>query len=438
MKDTLATTVIACSFVCGAMAADPWPGEAWTSAEILTSLDSDFDNNMSGAAWNPESNTFWVCCNGGPSAFWALVENGAGSFMIATNGAGTQAKFDLGSGDFEGLCQVDFGEAAVYIMVEAVDQIREYDVSTYGAAVLGNQWDIEAHVPAYTGLGSEGITFVPNDWLALQSFADSDGNPYVATNGMDGLMFVAHQNGGRVYVFDLSSAGGAFHFVGAYKTSRSESSGLEFDRSTGLLYIWHNTGPNYLEVTELTSYLDGGERRFTQLAEFVGPKGGNLEGIAIVPTGETNDWCLIVDDDNQDGAALMWFKDFQHTNDFDADGMPDSWELAYLASTTNSDGSIDTDSDSFTDLNEYLAGTNPTNADSALVLSGVSVGVAGDIAVAWQSAPDKSYSVLSSTNLHTGFDRVVTSGLPADPPTNWFTNRADSADAAFYRVRLDL
>ena len=124
-------------------------------------------------------------------------------------------------------------------------------------------------------------------------------------------MLVAHQNGGRVYAFDLDRSDSTFDFVGAYKTRKTESSGLEFDRSNGYLYIWHNIGPapNYLEVTTLASHVDG-ERTLTPIAEFEGPKSGNLEGIAILPASDDDNWCLIVDDDNQDGAALMWFQTF--------------------------------------------------------------------------------------------------------------------------------
>jgi hypothetical protein len=129
-------------------------------------------------------------------------------------------------------------------------------------------------------------------------------------------MLVAHQNGGRVYAFDLGPAAGNARFVGAYRTSRGESSGLEFDRSTGLLHVWHNTGPNFLEVTRLSSRVDGRERRLETVVEFAGPKGGNLEGIAIAPTAGKDPWCLIVDDDNQDGAALMWFRQFRPAKHF--------------------------------------------------------------------------------------------------------------------------
>lgn len=305
-------TVIIFFMLASATAAETWPGEPWDAAENLTALDEAFKNNMSGAAWNPETRMFWVCCNGGPSAFWALEEDGDGSFRIATGKKGEKARFLIkGGGDFEGICQADYGEEVVYVMVEGVDQIREYDVSTFGNDKLNRQWKIGEHVPTAGGAGSEGITFVPNTWLKREGFVDGSGKPYLSTNGMEGIMLVAHQNGGGIFAFDLDRKKGKFHFVGEYMTSKGESSGLEFDRSTGLLYIWHNTGPNYLEITDLSSTASGTKRRLNSLAEYTGPKGGNLEGFAATPAEDPNNWCLIVDDDCQNGAALMWYKDFK-------------------------------------------------------------------------------------------------------------------------------
>ncbi|MFA5205168.1 MAG: hypothetical protein WC708_12275 [Lentisphaeria bacterium] len=296
----------------GGRAAEPWPAEPCTAATTLTHLDPAFKKNMSGACYNPETETFWVCCNGGPSAFWALKRDKNGTWGIATKG-GKPARYDVGEGDLEDICQADYRKERVYLMLEGADKIREYDTSHYGRAKLRREWDISAHVPTQGGAGSEGITFVPDDWLKKGTFTDAGGNPYVSRGGLGGLMLVAHQNGGGIYAFDLGADRPAVHFVGAYRSSREESSGLGFDRSSGLLYIWHNTGPNYLEVTRLASTAEGNGRRLLTVREFTGPKGGNLEGIALVPATAGNGLCLIVDDDNQDGAALMLFRQFDFT-----------------------------------------------------------------------------------------------------------------------------
>ncbi len=196
-------------------------------------------------------------------------------------------------------------------MAEGTDLIQEYNVSTYGSPVKNREWNIASYVPAYDGSsGSEGITFVTDEWLSHYNFVDKDGLPYTSTKGMGGLFFVAHQNGGKIYVFDLSRTDGSINFVGSYGTRRSESSDLEFDRSNGYLYIWHNTGPNYLEVTTLASYISGSTRYLSPIAEFLGPRSGNLEGIGILPASDSNNWCLITDDSNTDGDAIMLYKNF--------------------------------------------------------------------------------------------------------------------------------
>lgn len=55
--------------------------------------------------------------------------------------------------------------------------------------------------------------------------------------------------------------------------------------------------------------------------------------------------------------------------DTDADGMPDAWEMDFGFDKTNSlDAVLDADEDGFINLHEFLAGTSPTNAASALRL----------------------------------------------------------------------
>ncbi len=304
-----------------AHAADPWPAEAHTAAIQLTALDSGLNtNNWSGAFWNPATRTLWLACNSG--YFWALVEGGPLGFQVATNAAGTPAKW-TDRGDFESICQADLGEDVVFVLDED-GYIREYDVSEYGTVVQNRHWDIRAQCPEADGRsGGEGLAFVPDEFLRHQHFCDSNGVAVVSSNGMGGLMFVGYQYDGFVYAFDLDRVNGQYTFVGRYKTGRTETAGLEFDRATGQLYIWHNTGLNYLEVVELNSYPDGPDRRFRQLAEYIGPRIGNLEGFALVPSAATNaaGGCILTDDDNLSGEAILWYREFQP-----APMSPASWD----------------------------------------------------------------------------------------------------------------
>lgn len=289
-------------------AKEPWPGEAWTESTILTALDDDFQNNLSGVHWNPYARTLWLTLNG-PAKVWALKEGSDGHFVIDYK-KGVRGEMNV-SGDIEGITQVDYTQQQVFVLDESDETINQYDVSDYKQAKLLNQWDLGKHLPSYFGSGPEGIAFVPDIFLSKQNFQDQSGQPYTSQYGMGGLMFVAHQNGGHIYAFDLDPKGHIYRFVGKYTSARDESSGLEFDRSSGLLFIWHNTDGNSLELTTLaSSEVEEGERKLNQIKEYSGPKGGNLEGFALTPAKENEYRAILVDDDNQDGAALMLFNAF--------------------------------------------------------------------------------------------------------------------------------
>jgi hypothetical protein len=64
--------------------------------------------------------------------------------------------------------------------------------------------------------------------------------------------------------------------------------------------------------------------------------------------------------------------------DFDGDGMGDSWETNYFGLSTNNsgDGVLDFDGDGMSNRDEFVAGTNPTNAASVLKLTFTSTNTA--------------------------------------------------------------
>ncbi len=416
------------------LAVEPWPAESNALATKLTPVDPGLNAaNWSGAFWNPETRTLWLACNSG--YFWALVENGAGSFRVATNAAGAEAKWSPG-GDLEGICQADYAQPVVYLMDEN-SSIREYDVSQYGVVRQAQAWNISAQCPEVGGAGPEGLTFVPDEWLRREGFRQADGRLRTGTNGMGGLMFVGHQSGGFIHVFDLNRVNPGYSYVGRFRTGRSETAGLEFDRATGELYIWHNTGSNYLEVTELSSYVEGAERRLRQLAEYTGPRTGNLEGFALVPTPETNKWCFVTDDDNANGEAVMWYRQFQPAGDTDADGLPDGWELRHFGTTTQTVGTADSDRDGVSNVHEYTADTNPTNGASFFPPLVIAPSLSVPILSIDPTSTDRRYHIDRKTNLLEGAWTLETNA----PGTGaaWTHGISINGDPrTFYRSRVTL
>ena len=305
-------------FAASAAAQDPWPAEAIGDSNNLTAIEgpgvNDFHSDLSAAVWNPITRTLWLGRNGPGgtnSKLWAVVEDGAGGYQIDSR-LGNRGEW-TSFGDLEGVTQADFSEDVVFLLVEGEERIKEYDVSVYGTAVLNNDWNTRPHLPRDGGSGAEGITFVPDSALSAAGFVDQLGNPYSSTGGMGGLMFVGHQNGGAIFVFDLNRATEGFVFVGEYLTGQNDTSGLEFDRSTGLLYVWHDAGIDVLSVSDLSSTpVSGLVRQLNILRAYDGPAAQNNEGIALYPAdecvaGERNFFMTIDDGDDE---ALRWYQQF--------------------------------------------------------------------------------------------------------------------------------
>lgn len=288
-------------------AQSPWPGEPWKSSVNLTSLAaSDWQTNLSGAYWNPLRRHLWVVNNSG--FFHRLVEGGALGFQVDAI-AGKPTRW-AGGGDAEGITQAGNADSSVLVLNED-GYVEEYATTSTALRKL-HSWDIRSVAAPVDGSGPEGIAFVPDAALTAQGFTDKAGKAYASRNGMGGLVFVAHQNGGEIHVFDCKREGNAVVHVASYTTGRGESSDLAFDASIGVLYVWHNIGSNTIEALRLSSRdIGAGRRGLIPIKEWYGPKTGNLEGMGIVPAASGETWYFATDDDNQDGYALMWFKSFK-------------------------------------------------------------------------------------------------------------------------------
>jgi len=251
-----------------------------------------------------------------------------GSVYILQYNISTNQYTLLGSstsiGGPEGVTQVDNAAAEFYTIDENKYEIRKYTYdSNFSNITKSKTWNLLLSPSPMTDTGNtgpEGIAFVPDSYLQKIGFISSvTGVATCSKKGMGGLMFIAHQDGGYIWVFDVNpNVKNDFAYVGKYKTNRSESCDLAFDRSTGLLYILHNVGDNYLEVTDLSTSMVSGEYQLKTEKEFYipNPSGSkNVEGFAISPKYPQNSshgaWlCRDVSDATETIDALSWFYPF--------------------------------------------------------------------------------------------------------------------------------
>ena len=117
----------------------------------------------------------------------------------------------------------------------------------------------------------------------------------------------------------------------------------------------------------------------------------------------------------------------------------DEWKIAFFGSLTNSQAgdNVDADGDGAPNWQEYLAGTNPTNALSCLKFSSASLyndGVRG-VAINWLTAPGKNYLLESSAALNgANWTAISTNSGDGNEYQVIITNF--SGNARFYQILL--
>ena len=124
--------------------------------------------------------------------------------------------------------------------------------------------------------------------------------------------------------------------------------------------------------------------------------------------------------------------------DTDRNNLPDWWEQTYFSHLLGTNANADADHDGASNLAEWIAGTNPTNAASSLRLLAPSATTTNTIVLRWPSVAGKTYRLERATNLSAGFNAIVRSNITATPPTNTETDAAAlSAKARYYRIRVE-
>ncbi|MBP8782121.1 MAG: SdiA-regulated domain-containing protein, partial [Paludibacteraceae bacterium] len=217
-----------------------WPAESWSSAMNLTSkLTQTNVTELSGLHWNPATQCLYVVQDNGRLRILQFNEGADDFFEIAN--------VEI-AGNPEGIMQVDYEASMFYTVDEKNYEIRQYVPNQdYTSITLMKKWRLltpNTPMPDTGNDGIEGIVFVPDKHLQSIGFVSSQtGLPYTSTKGMGGLIFIAHQTEGYVWVYDVNPAlSFDVAYVGKYKTNRKESCDIAFDRTTGLLYILHNVG----------------------------------------------------------------------------------------------------------------------------------------------------------------------------------------------------
>lgn len=129
---------------------------------------------------------------------------------------------------------------------------------------------------------------------------------------------------------------------------------------------------------------------------------------------------------------------FEHLPpDSDTDRMSDPWERAHgLDPISSSDAAADDDADGFSNLQEFLADTDPANRASALLVASHSLTGASP-QITFTTRPDKTYKVEGSDALEPGSWTVVVANVGGTgAPVTVTLPATPGAPRKFYRARL--
>jgi hypothetical protein len=117
-----------------------------------------------------------------------------------------------------------------------------------------------------------------------------------------------------------------------------------------------------------------------------------------------------------------------------------TWLASYGLPTDGSADYLDSDGDGMNNWQEYLAGTNPTNANSVFRITGAQMIPGGKLVLRWLSVSNRMYDVMRGTNLAAATNAFLplpgATNLTGTPPVNVWTDSVSGVSTrAFYRLK---
>jgi len=121
--------------------------------------------------------------------------------------------------------------------------------------------------------------------------------------------------------------------------------------------------------------------------------------------------------------------------DSDGDGMDDAWEIAHFDTLAANPGE-DPDGDGMTNLQEFLAGTNPRDGSSLLALQAFQSLTTGAVHLVWPSVPGVRYQVEARETLEGSPWTALGAAASHPGATATLIDANPPATTRFYRVRV--
>ena len=202
-------------------------------------------------------------------------------------------------------------------------------------------------------------------------------------------------------------------------------------------------GPNYLGTAPFTyccSIPLSGSHDITKDPEFINPSQGNFRLQTNSPCINAGDNPYVFTSTDLDGRPRVVGGTVDlGAYEFQGPGIGEftAWLQQYGLPTGGSADSTDSDGDGMNNYQEWVAGTNPTNAASALALLPLlAANNANGLTVTWQSVDTRTYYLLRATNLAgtPAFSAIQSNLLGQAGRTSFGDVTATNDGPYFYRV----